>query len=189
MAPRGETRERMLRTASDLFQRQGFHGTGLQQVLADSGAPKGSLYFHFPGGKEQLAAEAVSRSGRGIRDAIERLLASADDVSAAMAALAGLLAAGLESSGFERGCPVATVVLDAATGSELIRSACEESFGSWLDLIASKLRTDGLPADEAEARAVLILSALEGALILARARGDTQPLRLVAEQLRGEPVG
>ncbi|MGW2312246.1 TetR family transcriptional regulator, partial [Actinomadura luteofluorescens] len=70
MTPRGETRERVLRTAAELFQRQGYHGTGLNQVLAESGAPKGSLYFHFPDGKEQLASESVALSGRAVGEAL-----------------------------------------------------------------------------------------------------------------------
>src|SRR5687767_7261632 len=139
MAPRGETRRRVLRTAGDLFQRRGFHGTGLQQVLAESGAPKGSLYFHFPGGKEQLAAEAVALSGETIGAAIGRLIEQSDDTGTAVRALAELLGAGLEASGYERGCPVATVALDVAAHSEPIRASCDASFGRWLVLLEDRL--------------------------------------------------
>ena len=183
MAPRGETRKRLLRTAGDLFQRQGFHGTGLQQVLAESGAPKGSLYFHFPGGKEQLAAEAVEMSGQAIAGAIRHLVEQSEDTAAAVRALAELQAAGLEASNFERGCPIATVVLDAAAGSEPIRIACEAGFESWLEPLAERLRRDGFEDAEAARRAVLILAAIEGGLVLARARRDVEPLRLVADEL------
>ena len=185
MARRGETRKRVLRTAADLFQRQGFHGTGLQQVIAESGAPKGSLYFHFPGGKEQLAAEAVGMSGEAIAGAIARLAEESEDTVAAMRALTELQAAGLEATGYERGCPIATVVLDAAVGSEPIRAACDAGFESWLALLEDRLRRDGFGEAEAASKAVLILAAVEGALVLARARHDVEPLRLVADELEG----
>lgn len=185
MTPRGETRKRVLRTAGDLFQRQGFHGTGLQQVLAESGAPKGSLYFHFPGGKEQLAAEAVAGSGAAIAAAIARLVEQADDTAGAVRALADLLAAGLEASGYERGCPIATVALDAAAESEPIRAACDAGFERWLALLEQRLRDDGFEPADARGKAVLILAALEGGLVLSRTRHDTEPLRLVVAELEG----
>src|SRR4051812_44388104 len=108
MTPRGETRERVLRTAGDLFQRQGDHGTGLNQVLAESGAPKGSLYFHFPDGKEQLASESVALSGRAVGEELAEAVLAAPDGRAGLAALSEHFARNLVESGFSKGCPVAT---------------------------------------------------------------------------------
>src|SRR3954467_10507810 len=112
------SRERLLDSAVDLLQRQGYHGTGLNELLERSEAPRGSLYHYFPGGKEQIGAEAIARAGdqpaaAGVHlaAAVVRLLRARPSVADAVEALAGLLAAGLEASDFERGCPVATTAL------------------------------------------------------------------------------
>src|SRR3954470_2455016 len=99
MAKHGETRERLLRTAATLFRSQGYHGTGLNQVLAEGGAPKGSLYFHFPGGKEQLAVEAVELGGRQVCETITGLLAAAADPVSGVDSVVAALADDLERSG------------------------------------------------------------------------------------------
>ena len=93
------SRDRLLDTAVDLLQRQGYHGTGLNELLERSGAPRGSLYHYFPGGKEQIGAEAIGRAGEQVAAAVEHLLRTEPSVADAVEALAGLLAAGLEASG------------------------------------------------------------------------------------------
>lgn len=168
------TRQRFLDSASELFQRQGYSGTGLAEITERSGAPKGSLYHHFPGGKEQLAEEALELAGRRLRRGIEAALASAPDGPSAVRALAAMLAAGLKASGYELGCPVATTTLDAATGSTPIARAADRAFTSWVDSIAAHVGTR---------KAVTVLSALEGALILARAARSTDALEIVGEEL------
>lgn len=187
MAPRGETRERVLRTAADLFQRQGYHGTGLTQVVADSGAPKGSLYFHFPEGKEQLASESVALSGRTVGGALAEAVLAAPDGRAAIAALGEHFARGLLDSDFSKGCPVATVALETAAESERIRAVCEITYDEWQRSIAVALRGWGVPEDRAEPLAALILSSLQGAVMLARVRRDVSVIHEVTRQL-GELV-
>jgi TetR/AcrR family transcriptional repressor of lmrAB and yxaGH operons len=182
MAP--SSRERLLDSAVDLLQRQGYHGTGLNELLERSGAPRGSLYHHFPGGKEQIAAEAVARAGAQVAAAIEHLLRAKRSVAEAVEALAGLLAAGLEASEFERGCPVATTALDATPRSEPIRVAVQESFDSWLAPLRERLEAAGFDGAEAAGRADLTIAALEGALVLARARQNADVLRDAGRRLR-----
>ncbi|SDM81739.1 TetR/AcrR family transcriptional regulator [Allokutzneria albata] len=183
MAPRGVTRQRILEAARTLFRRQGYHATGLNQVLDEGAAPKGSLYFHFPGGKEQLAVEAVRLSATELRGAVDLLIQTTPDTAAALRASADLLGGLLEHSGFRDGCPISTVALEAAAGSDAIREACAEGYQSWIDLIAERLRADG--ADEAAAAelATFAVSAIEGALLLARVQRDTTPLRCVAARI------
>jgi TetR/AcrR family transcriptional regulator, lmrAB and yxaGH operons repressor len=184
MAPRGESRRRLIRTAGELFRRQGYHGTGLNQVLAESGAPRGSLYFHFPGGKQQLAVEAVTKAGSAVGDGIEFLVHTSDDVGEAIERVIDYLAADLRNSNYEHGCPVGTVALDTASASEPVRLACNEMFDQWLDHIERGLGRAGWPRREAAEEALLVLSAIEGALLLARARRDTAPLHAVGTGLR-----
>jgi TetR/AcrR family transcriptional repressor of lmrAB and yxaGH operons len=176
MAKRGETRGRLLTTAAALFQRQGYHATGLNQVVAEGGAPKGSLYFHFPGGKEQLAAESVALSAREVHSGLR----AAGDLDTALAFFAQQLVA----SDFTSGCPVATVALDASGESEQIRDACAAAYASWSELLVEFLVRRGVPGERAPGLATTVLAAIEGALLLARTRRDVAPLRQVGADLR-----
>ena len=183
MVRRTDTRQRMLDTAADLFQTQGYHATGLTQLTTAGGAPKGSLYFHFPGGKEQLAAEAVRLSSERTGAMLEATLRDAPDpatgIDRAVDALAGFLA----GSDFQRGCPLATVALDAAAASEPIREACSKGYASWHGVLGEYLAGQGLSAERAGELATIVLAAIEGGLLLARTRRDLAPLRAVAVHL------
>ncbi|MGV9616323.1 TetR/AcrR family transcriptional regulator [Nocardia xishanensis] len=179
MPPRTDSRQRFLDAAADLFHTKGYHATGLNELVSAGGAPKGSLYFHFPGGKEQLAAEALTQSSARLRDILRALLADGD-TDAVFAALEQNLLA----SDFQRGCPLATVALDAAAESEPIRQACVSGFDSWRAAIEEFLRDKGLDAAYAAGLSVVTLTSLEGALLLAKTQRDVTPLRTVAAHLR-----
>ncbi|MFC4125017.1 TetR/AcrR family transcriptional regulator [Nocardia rhizosphaerae] len=179
MTPRTDSRQRFLDAAVDLFHTKGYHATGINQLVSAGGAPKGSFYFHFPGGKEQLAAEAVTQSA----DALRALLTSAlesGDIDGVFAALGAMLT----DSDFQRGCPIATIALDAGGDSEPIRAACATGFDSWRSAIEEFLRAKGIPDARADQLATVALAALEGALLLARTKHDLTPLRAVADHLR-----
>jgi TetR/AcrR family transcriptional repressor of lmrAB and yxaGH operons len=178
------SRERLLDAAVDLLQRQGYHGTGLNELLERSGAPRGSLYHYFPGGKEQIGAEAIARAGDQVAAAVGHLLRAKPSVADAVEALAGLLAAGLEASEFERGCPVATTALEVTPRSEPIRAAVQAGFECWVAPLRERLLDTGFGRDEAGRRADLTIAALEGALVLARARQNADVLREAGRQLR-----
>jgi AcrR family transcriptional regulator len=182
MAP--TSRDRLLDAAVDLLQRQGYHGTGLNELLERSEAPRGSLYHYFPGGKEQIGAEAIDRAGDQGAAAIAHLLRTKPTTADAVDALAGLLAAGLEASGFERGCPVATTALEVTPRSEPIRAAVRASFDRWLAPLREHLEAAGFDPEEAAGRADLTIAALEGALVLARARQNADVLREAGRRLR-----
>ena len=178
------SRDAFIETTGQLLRRQGYAGTGLNEIVARSGAPKGSLYFHFPGGKEQLAVAAMQRTGEQLRAAIAGILGSSEDLGEALARLIDALAEGLERSDYRDGCPIATIPLEAAGDSEPVRTAAAMTFASWLDVLQKRLRSTGLSPSEATQRALLVLSSIEGALILARASRDRAPLVAVREELR-----
>jgi TetR/AcrR family transcriptional repressor of lmrAB and yxaGH operons len=181
---RGESsRHAFVNATAELLRRQGYNATGLNEIVAQAGAPKGSLYFHFPGGKEELAVAAMARSGDQLRRAIEAIVTSSDDLGESLRRLVDALALGLESSSYEAGCPIATITLEAATMSEAVRETAESVFSSWLAVLQKRLLATGLNAADAERRALFVLAAIEGALILARARRDTGPLMVVREEL------
>lgn len=177
------TRQRVLDTAVGLFQRQGYNATGLNQVLAESGAPKGSLYFHFPQGKEQLAAEAVTLAGARLGADLGAALAGAPDVRTGIIRMGDLLADTLEESQFHEGCPIATVALEAAAESETLRDACDSAYADWLDGLTRYLQAKSVPSSSAQPLAELILSALQGALLLARVKHDVACVRTVISQV------
>ncbi|WP_280232482.1 TetR/AcrR family transcriptional regulator [Nocardia cyriacigeorgica] len=178
MTPRTDSRQRFIDAAADLFHTQGYHATGLNQLVSAGGAPKGSLYFHFPGGKEQLAAEALGQSSRQLREILAAALEHGD-----IDAVFDRLASTLIDSGFERGCPLASVALDAAD-SEPIRTACADGFESWRGTLAEYLRVKGVAADRVDPLSTVALALFEGALLLAKTNRDIEPLRAVADHFR-----
>lgn len=182
--PRSDSRERMVATAAALFQRQGYRATSWRQVTDEGGAPWGSVAYLFPGGKEQLGVEAVARSGERIAGLIELVAddAGPDPVDGVRAWI-DACAAVLEASGYAEGCPVATVVLEVGTSSEPVRVACAEAFGRWTTLLADRLAAAGIGPGRADELATLVLCTLEGALVVARARRSTAPLRVTADQV------
>ncbi|HEV3282940.1 MAG TPA: TetR/AcrR family transcriptional regulator [Solirubrobacteraceae bacterium] len=177
------SRDAFVAATGVLLRRQGYEATGVNEIVASSGAPRGSLYFHFPGGKEELALAAMQREGTKLRAAIASLMGSKSDLGEALGALVDALAQGLESSGFRDGCPIATVTLEAASRSEALRATAAEVFESWIDVLQERLLSAGDDATTARRRAMLALAAVEGALILARASRDLEPLAAVRDEL------
>jgi TetR/AcrR family transcriptional regulator, lmrAB and yxaGH operons repressor len=177
------TRERFLNAAAELFQRQGYAATGLSEITELGGAPKGSLYFHFPGGKEQLGVEALTLAGERFAVLIRGILEKAPSSEAGVQTIIEAMSNGLEATDYQLGCPVATTALETATKSSAIREAANDAFASWTEALRDRFAADGVDGKAAERRAVLVLSAIEGALVLSRAANSTRPLELVAEQL------
>lgn len=180
---RTDARARAIHTAARLFQEQGYAATGLTQVIEESGAPKGSFYFHFPSGKEQLAVEAIRASGAAIAAALEALAGRSTDPAALVRGYAELQRDLLEGSDFRRGCPIATITLEMASSSERIREAAAEVFDSWVAVLARYLARGGQDPARAARMARHLVAALEGALLLARAHRSTEPIRETAELL------
>lgn len=177
------TRQQLVKATADLLQRKGYAATGVAQMLDASGTTRGSLYFHFPGGKEELSAEALRWRGSAMEEFIRQLMRNAPTMSAAVTAFAGALALRLTDSDYERGCALATATLDAATESETIRDACNAGYTSWHALLAARTREEGWSDEESADLATLVLSSLEGALILARARQDPEPIHTTGRML------
>ncbi len=176
------SRERMIQTMGDLLRRRGYAATGLQQLTEEARAPIGSMYFHFPGGKEQLAAEAVTRAGSE-RSAVLATLLGGTNTADAVRAIAAAMGRDLVTSRWHNGCPIATPALEMSGESEPIRAAANASFDAWELLFAQRLGADGVPSGRARAIAAAIVAALEGGLILARTRRSLAPLEAIAALL------
>src|SRR5215813_695718 len=137
-----DTRERMVEVTARLLARQGYHATGLAQVLTEAEAPRGSLYFHFPEGKEQMAAEAVRRLGEQLGGALQAKLDGKPDVRSGLQSVARMFARQLEASEFCLGCPVATTALEASDEAPALSTACAEVFERWTAVLAERLRQE-----------------------------------------------
>lgn len=175
-------RERMVVSAALLIRERGAHSTAISDVLEHSGAPRGSAYHYFPGGRTQLLCEAVDYAG----EYMARKLDAAPSFLDALDALFSGYASQLRDSDFRAGCPVVAVAVeagepDAAEQPVLDRAAA--AFARWRELLAARLRADGVTGDRAEDLAVFTLSAFEGAIVIARAARDLEPLRRVHTQL------
>jgi TetR/AcrR family transcriptional repressor of lmrAB and yxaGH operons len=165
------------------MQRQGYAATGLTQILDVSGAPKGSFYFHFPEGKEQLAAEAVRLADAEMRTLIGGVLDRHPAPQAAVTALADAFAAWLAGSDYTEGCPITTVALEQSSRSPALQQACADAFLSWQRRLAKHFRAAGHPRAAAEQLASLVLCALEGAFVVARTTQSTKPFRDCARSM------
>ncbi|WP_329214522.1 TetR/AcrR family transcriptional regulator [Streptomyces sp. NBC_00683] len=174
-----ETRDRLLAATQELIETGGYYGAGLNQVIATSGAPRGSLYFHFPGGKDQLVGESVRRAGQSIGVALGDLADPGPSVTDLVNGVLRYLGDRLEESGWRKGCPVATVALETAAVNDPLQEACSEVYTSWEAALREQL-TDRPDADDL---AVTILALVEGALLLARAHRSREPLERVARQV------
>ncbi|MCF6522404.1 TetR/AcrR family transcriptional regulator [Streptomyces sp. JJ36] len=178
-------RERMVFSAAQLIRRQGATATGMRQVAAHAGAPRGSLQHYFPGGKEQLVNEAVAWAGRYAGKRVARFLAELPEPSPSglFAAMVRQWTDEFRDTGFAGGCPVAAATVDCAEGTASAREASAAAFACWTGPVAAALRDTGVPPARSEALATLMISALEGALIIARAERDVRALTTVAEEL------
>ncbi|WP_230467373.1 TetR/AcrR family transcriptional regulator [Lujinxingia vulgaris] len=183
MSKGDETREKMIETATRLFQSQGYAATGLKQILTESGTPRGSLYFHFPEGKEELAAEVVARHGEVFGQALEEVMNASPDAAQAAQQIVDLLARQCEATGCQTGCPVGAIAFEMANTSERLQRATREVFERWSAIFARCLSNEGMSSAEARQRAHAVICAIEGALILSRAYGDIGIFYDVRERL------
>lgn len=178
------TRDRLLSATNEAFRRHGYHGTSLKQVTTAAGAPTGSLYHFFPGGKHALAEAAIDTSGAAYRELFELIADAATDPAAAVVDFFDGAADVLEQSDFIDPCPIGTVAREVASTDEALRQAAERVFESWIDAAAARFEDAGLTHGDARDLAATVVAALEGSFVLARTRRDTSALRATGRHLR-----
>lgn len=182
--PKGEkTREGLVASALATFHAQGYRGTGLNQLIQESGFPRGSLYFHFPGGKEAIATAAVVLAQDLIGQGIDMAFAAASTPLEALKLIVDGFAQELAASNYARGCPVTTIALETGEDTPALGLACAQSYQDWLARIARHLVAAGIAAERAPRLATFALSAIEGALVLARAGRSRAPLDDVVAEI------
>ena len=178
-------RERMVVSAALLIRERGAHATAISDVLEHSGAPRGSAYHYFPGGRTQLLCEAVDYAGEHVGN----IIAEAEGGLELLDTLIDKYRRQLLDSDFRAGCPIVAVSVEAGEQQDRERMApvierAAAVFDRWTDLIAQRFIADGIAADQANELAMSATAALEGAIVLARVRRDLAPLDAVYRQLR-----
>ena len=175
------TRVRIVQRSAELFRRQGYTGTGVKQIVAEAGAPFGSVYHFFPGGKEQLGAEVIRWSGAIYGQLIDAFFEPGADPAAAAGAFFAAAAGTLEETGYADACPIATVALEVSSTNEQLRKACAEVFDGWITGATSYFSAAGISPERARELAFSMLCLLEGAFVFCRAMRSTEPLRVAGE--------
>ena len=169
------SRAALVDTAALLFRRQGYAATGVNQILETAGVKAGSLYHHFPDGKQELAAAVVDSVGGGIEQQLRRFLTGEISVADIVDGWIDTLAARLAGDRRD-GCPIEPIATESVHASPEVRAASARVFSGWCNAVADRLRADGWPHDDADQTALAVIALIEGALMLSRIAGDAAAL-------------
>lgn len=183
------TRESILTAAGELMRQRGYAAVGMKDIAAASGAPIGSLYHHFRGGKIQIAREALINAGAAYAALIPSVIDAYTDLGVALEGVFNQAAEDMAATGFANMCPVASVAAEVADTVEELRTVTAGVFAGWLDGGTAYFTARGLPTGQARQVTVALIAALEGAFVLARTLRDVEPLlaagALLGPQFRG----
>lgn len=181
-------REKIILTTCNLLERQGYYASGLNEIIQASGAPKGSLYHYFPGGKTEIAVEAVGSAAETTARLVEEHLAGYDDPAEGIRSLVEEIARRVEQAGYAAGGPLMLVALETVNSNAAINQACRQAYERIQAVFRSRLMAAGMSAAAAESLALVIVSTIEGATLLSRTLHSARPLSaaagLLAEQIR-----
>lgn len=187
------TREKILKTASELMEKQGYCGTGLNEIIQKSGAPKGSLYYYFPDGKEQLASEAILQAGKTVSDRFRERTSAESNAAQAIHDFLYMVAQRMEETNFYTGSTMTMIAMETVVKSKRINQACQQGYMMLIEAFRDKLLSGGMEATRAGDMAEMIIAAVEGGIILSRTYRDASHLRRIADHifqmLKGEFQG
>jgi len=184
------TRDRIINTATRLFQLQGYHATGLNQILKESNAPKGSLYYYFPKGKEELALECINLTEVLVEKTIREKLLKIDDP---VESIRNFIREIIGNTNLEKNeklsinstkiVSVNLIALETSSTNETLRKACQSAFNTWRNVYTEKLVEGGFNKEKAETLGMVIESMVEGAIVLSLTTKSDTPLLKIAEQI------
>ncbi|MTK63874.1 MAG: TetR/AcrR family transcriptional regulator [Methanobacterium sp.] len=184
------TRDRIVKAATVLFQNKGYHATGLNEILRKSNAPKGSLYYYFPDGKEQLALEAINQTKifieKTIRERLELIEDPAESIKNSIEEMADNLNAGEDeklSFRSTKKVSINLIAMETATSNEILRKACDSAFNTWQNVYAQKLIDGGFERERAKNLSLIIQTMIEGAIIMSLTKKSDKPLIEIANQI------
>jgi AcrR family transcriptional regulator len=179
MTKAAQHKDALIQAAATLFRERGYSATGLNEILKQSGAPKGSLYYYFPGGKEALGEAAVTLAGKVVSKTLRELQSKTESAGEFLQQYSELLAGWMDASEFRAGCPIATTILETCPESASMQQAGIAVFEKWIQIVSEVYMRDGQDEPQARASAQLVIAALEGALLLSRAYLSVKPIHNV----------
>jgi TetR/AcrR family transcriptional repressor of lmrAB and yxaGH operons len=177
-----DSRKNMVQSAANLIGSQGLNATSFSDVLADSAAPRGSIYFHFPGGKRELAKDAIRLTSDQVIAHLRTCAASTP--SEVLQHFVALFQHVVDATDGAAGCAVAGVTVDVPATDEELLAEARSAFHAWAEFLAEQLRNVGMSPERASGIATIAVASVEGALILCRAERGTAPLDVVGDQLQ-----
>ncbi len=175
MAKASSAREDMLSAAVELFRARGYEGVGVAELLEKSGAPRGSLYFHFPGGKEQIGSEVVERVGAEVAKRFRDLHESGVDLDTFIVRVFKTTAKESKERDYTASCPMAAIATGFGSGNPKLAAAVREAFGSWEKEIRIAAAARGMSEANAATIASAMLTAMEGAFVISKAQASSVP--------------
>ena len=180
---KGNSRKKILETAASLFKTQGYHATGLSQIIKESGAPKGSIYHYFPGGKEELAIESVKLAVQKVKEELINDLSQYSDPVKSIEQFLKKMSSEFDPRSFCHGISISMFAMETAYISEPLRYASLEAFRTWENIFSDKLIESGIKVSEADDLGMTIHFLIEGALTLATVRQDNKPFLVISKQI------
>jgi AcrR family transcriptional regulator len=183
MPKRSDSKERMIAAARRLFREHGYLGTALSDVVTESAAPRGSIYFHFPGGKEELAGEVTLLHAGDHIAHINRAAAATSTAGQLIEVFIGRIRDELISSDYREGCAMAPLVIESRPASDQLSDATRRGFQDMIATLAARLTEKNVPASRATQLATQAWTSVEGALILSRVLHSPEPFDLATAQL------
>lgn len=184
MANSTNAKGKFIETAYKLFEVKGYNGTGLNEILKESGAPKGSLYYHFPNGKEELALESIKLAGERITDNLRRTLDKFENPIDGIIFNINEIAEIIDENKKMHDMSISLIALETYNYSEVLRNACERVFEEIENLYFKKLIEYGIHDNRARESAALISAMIEGAMLLSLTRKSGETLRRVSKQIK-----
>lgn len=178
-----QKREQIIQTTGHLIEKQGYHATGIKQILAESEAPKGSLYYYFPEGKDELVEEAIFCTGNMIARRLQEVMGAHDHAAQAVPAFLRQLSQHVHEAGYQAGGPITAVALEAASTNERLNTACRQVYQLWQAVIEEKLLASGYSSARSKQLASVTIAMIEGAIILSRTERTITPLLNAAAEL------
>ncbi|NHN28996.1 TetR/AcrR family transcriptional regulator [Paenibacillus agricola] len=183
MVDKKNSRDTLIEAASRLFRLRGYYGVGLNEIIEESGIPKGSLYYYFPKGKEELAIEAINHTKEMVISKIQEVFERIEDPIEAMQALIYQLSEVIGESDHKLGMPIGTIASENYSTSEPIRIACQLAFEDWQSLYKKKLISSGYSEKQSKEVSIIVNALIEGGILLSITSKSGKPLQVIAEQM------
>lgn len=184
MGQRTDTRDRIIQASLRAMREKGYCSTAISDIVDASGAPRGSVTFHFKGGKDEIAREAIALRTSQVREAVQRVVDESTSAAELLETSIDRIGAEFAGSGFLAGCPVVPIAIERAAQSPELRQASADFFHVWRESLAHGLTAHGIHADRAARIATLAVTAAEGALAISRVERNLDAFAAIRDELR-----